>query len=336
MTDPYNENLMQQPTLSNITPTRVLTQQIFHKGMFENRPRSYSASEILTTTPQRPNTQKQVSPNTSKEGTGKKRLLSSPDSMKGPSKQSKLNTYWLSQTQPVPTSNRFALLENDESQKSNHEQVEKPIKPPPIFVDKVENIQPLISLLNEHVRDNYELKVLKNDQVKIQPKTSEAYRDIVKQLEIKNTEFYTYRPKQDRSFKVVLKNLHASTDLTELSQALLDLGHECVNTWNIKQRKTKKPLPMFIVELKPSDNNKSIYQQKEPTHHKKHLNQKTYRDVVREKPKTTDKQDTIPEVDSSKSDTHELIIMMKQMMQQLTTMTNLLLTLTTRLTNSMP
>lgn len=159
---------------------------------------------------------------------------------------------------------------------------EKPIKPPPIFVDKVENIQPLISLLNNYAQNNYELKVLNNEQVKIQPKTPDAYREIVKQLEIKNTEFYTYKPKQERSFKVVLKNIHPSTDLNDIKLELAELGHDCVNIWNIKQRKTKKPLPIFIVELKPHENNKNVYHIKyllkckiafEPPHPKREIPQ---------------------------------------------------------------
>jgi hypothetical protein len=31
----------------------------------------------------------------------------------------------------------------------------------------------------------------------------------------KNTEFHTYKPKQERSFRVVLKNIQLSTDLND-------------------------------------------------------------------------------------------------------------------------
>jgi len=40
-------------------------------------------------------------------------------------------------------------------------------------------------------KDNYEFKILQNEQVKILSKTSEIYMAIVKQLEIKETEFCT-------------------------------------------------------------------------------------------------------------------------------------------------
>lgn len=69
-----------------------------------------------------------------------KRLRPSPDGSKGPAKQTKLNTYWLSHTPPIPTSNSFARFIDNDTQENNNEQREKTIKSPPIFVDNVENI----------------------------------------------------------------------------------------------------------------------------------------------------------------------------------------------------
>ena len=101
--------------------------------------------------------------------------------------------------------------------------------------------------------------MLQNDKVKIQPHTSQTYPKIVKLLEEKDTEFYTYKPKSERSFKVVLKNIHPTMDTDEIKIQLHEQGHTVTNIWNIKQRSTKKPLPIFIVELEPHTNNKLIY-----------------------------------------------------------------------------
>jgi hypothetical protein len=59
------------------------------------------------------------------------------------------------------------------------------------------------------------VKTLYNDQVRVQPTESSVYITIVKALMEKDTEFHTYKPKQERSFRVVLKNIHPSTDLNE-------------------------------------------------------------------------------------------------------------------------
>jgi len=75
----------------------------------------------------------------------------------------------------------------------------------------------------------------------------------------RNTEFHTYKPKQERSFRVVLKNIHPSTDLNDIKQSLTDKGHVATNIWYVKQRVTNKPLPMRFIDIKPHDNNKEIY-----------------------------------------------------------------------------
>jgi len=76
----------------------------------------------------------------------------------------------------------------------------------------------------------------------------------------KNTEFHTYKPRQDRSFRVVVRNLHTSTELQDIKQALTEKGHEVTNIWNAKQRSTNRPLPLHFIDLKLHPTNKEIYQ----------------------------------------------------------------------------
>lgn len=103
------------------------------------------------------------------------------------------------------------------------------------------------------------MKVLKNDQVKIQPKTPKTYSNIVKGLKLKKTEFHTYKPKNERNFKVVLKNIHGSTDVNDLKAAIEKLGHVVQNIWNVRHRELRKPLPIFFIDFKSESNNKDIY-----------------------------------------------------------------------------
>ena len=85
------------------------------------------------------------------------------------------------------------------------------------------------------------------------------YTTIIKALTDKKTEFHTYKPKQDKAFRVVLKYVHPTTDLAEIKRSVKNKGHEVSSIWNINQRNTNKPLPMFFVDLKPQDKNKDIY-----------------------------------------------------------------------------
>jgi PAX-interacting protein 1 len=159
---------------------------------------------------------------------------------------------------PVHT-NKFAPLSKDHSEAEGEKTQQRPRKAPPIFVSGVQNIQPLKELLVTVTENDFELKILNGDQVKIQPSFTDRYHTIVKALAEKHTEFHAYQPKENRSFRTVLRGIHYSTDTNEIKTEIEKLGHKVVNIFNIKQTRTNIPLPLFFVDLKPSDNSKEIY-----------------------------------------------------------------------------
>lgn len=246
-----------------------MIQQTLDKSFFSTRHRSHSVGSTPLTSlyPLKNNNKTIQTPPDVNNNEGewttvlpKKRPRCSPDQHQGkPGKRRQVNLdgHWLSA--PVTVSNSFEGLDNEEISEPAFEYGDKNSKPPLIFVDKVENIIPLTKLLNDTVKENYELKILRAEQVKIQPKSTTAYSVIVKELRNKGTEFHTFKLKQDRSFRVVLKNMHPLTDVQELKMAIEERGHNVVNIWNIKQRVTKKPLPMFFIDLEQTPNNKSVY-----------------------------------------------------------------------------
>ncbi|GAB0087437.1 uncharacterized protein DMENIID0001_017390 [Sergentomyia squamirostris] len=194
-----------------------------------------------------------------------KRKGSSPGLNNRMTKQSKI-TNWLG----VPTTNRFGDLPVDDNPSSmvtddntgdsstGRDQPKQP-PPPPIFVHNVEQIQPLYTLLDEMAPNDYILKPFVNNQVKIQLKTIDLYRSVLKALQEKGTQLHSYQIKSERTFRVVLRNLHHSTDLTELKKQLAEKGHTVVNIHNVKHRISKQPLPIFYVNLTPNSNNSEIY-----------------------------------------------------------------------------
>jgi hypothetical protein len=207
-----------------------------------------------------------------------------PDDSTQTKKQTKTKDYWLASA--TETTNRFSALtttemETEIDKDTKPEQTKDP-KPPPIYVVGVQNINPLKSLLDEIAKDEYVLKSLGNDEVKVQPKTGKNYSVITKALAQKNTQFHTYKPKLQRTFRVVIKNLHYSTDPEEIKQHIELLGHEVENIWNIRSNRTKQPLSMFFIDLKQKENNKEIYLTKlfmntsviiEPPHTKREIPQ---------------------------------------------------------------
>jgi hypothetical protein len=188
----------------------------------------------------------------------KKRPRDTPDTHKQSTKLPTLTDYWLNRPS-TSTSNKFDALMEPETDQTQTRTQPTPPKPPPIFVAGVHNIQPLHDLLIKIAVDAFELKVLQENQVKIQPKSPDAYRTIIKALAEKNTEFHTYQPKVDRSYRTVLRGLHYSTDTQDIRAAIESHGHIVVNVFNIRQARSNTPLPLFFVDLKPNENNKEIY-----------------------------------------------------------------------------
>ena len=189
----------------------------------------------------------------------KKRIISSPGETSAKKRQTYIKDYWLNKT--IISENPFNLLATDEDTEDNTQKVhvEKISKSPPIFVSGVEDIGPLTKLLDEIDGKNYSLKILANNQVKILPSMSEKYLPIIEGLKKKKTEFYTYQRKQDKSYKAVLRNMHPSTDLEDLKAAIEEYEHKVIRITNIRERTTQKSLPLFIIEIEPKDNNKSIF-----------------------------------------------------------------------------
>ena len=127
-----------------------------------------------------------------------------PDSVQTSAKQKRGN-YWLAS---VSTANKFQVLENaDETEtemssvtEENLSHVNSPRvqKPPPIFVSGVEEMKLLIQQLDLTAKDDYDIRILQNDEVKKQPKTPESYSAIIKDLAKKETRFHTFPLKQDK------------------------------------------------------------------------------------------------------------------------------------------
>jgi hypothetical protein len=89
-------------------------------------------------------------------------------------------------------------------------------QPPPTYIQDVTTIPPLLQLQEQVAPHKYETKALANNQVKVQPTTSDSYRAIINGLAEKFTEFHTYKSKEDHTYKVVLKNMHYSVDPADI------------------------------------------------------------------------------------------------------------------------
>lgn len=164
-------------------------------------------------------------------------------------------------TTDLPLSNSFKVLSDpvEMADESLDNTTTEP-KPPPIFIPDIKDVRKMIETIEHAVpKDQYVYKCLPQSKVKINTITSDYYRKLVKLLKDHDVAFYTFQFKHERSFRVVLKNMHFSTDTEDIKNSLEEYGFKVRNVSNAKSFKTKMPLNMFFIDLSPSSNCKDIY-----------------------------------------------------------------------------
>ena len=186
---------------------------------------------------------------------------------------------WL---QDIKLHNSFNALPEETATDPTESLTNRIPKPPPIYID-AKTIDPLIELLNNTAgKDNSVIKQIKIDQMKVQTNTPEAFRKVTRSLKDKNAAYHIYQLKTDKSYKAVIRGLHPKTNTDKISEELAKIGHQIRSINNINKYGTKQPLPLFLVELEPRNNNKDIYDiekllntivKVEPPRHKKDIPQ---------------------------------------------------------------
>lgn len=106
--------------------------------------------------------------------------------------------------------------------------------------------------------DNFFVKSNANN-LKIQTQNSDSYKATVKFLKEKDFEFHTFQAHEEKSFRVVIRNIHPTTSLVEIGIAINEIGPFSVrNVSNVINKTTKNKLPIFFIDLEPAEINKEI------------------------------------------------------------------------------
>lgn len=271
----------------NQTQKTNLTQQVFHKGLFETRPRSSSfsgctsSSKPLQGPEWNPNTQTNTIPcqrkspvkETVERGNqnwqqdhvpyGKRKRPLSPREMSNKLSITKHTNF------SIPTHNKFDILSTDDL-KTDDKNKEYVPKPEPIFVTGIINITPLRDVLNKVASmDKYTLTTLRSGHIiKLMPNDIETYKVVRDTLIENEINHYTYKLKSERAYRVVIRGLHASEDTSVIKSELQAKGHEVRQIVNVLHRVTKEKLPLYFVDLEQRPNNKDIFNIKQISHMK--------------------------------------------------------------------
>lgn len=236
-TNATQNDQVQTQTSANKTK---LVQTVFHKGLFTSKNNGEWQRDQVPTAKRR-----------------------KPDS----SPNNRDNTYNVN----VETFNSFDQLEDEEAgangeggtlPKKHHKSQPAIQKPEPIFVTGVQDVMKLKELLCTIITDTskYKIATLRNGHiVKIIPSDVDSYKTIRNQFVTQNVSHYTYQLKHERAFRVVIRGIHASEDVSFIKTELEALGHQVRNVTNALHRQTKQPLPLYYVNLEPNANNKDAY-----------------------------------------------------------------------------
>ena len=168
---------------------------------------------------------------------------------------------------PITLQNSFAVLGDlmDTNQREQEIPSEQPnirshvSRPPPIYLFDITDMNQVLTNLKALGLSKLNYTVGRDGKVKFSSETIDDYRKMINYLSNNNAQYYTYQANQERSFRVVLRGLHHTSDKVALAQELKDLGFEPTQIVPVLHPVTKVPLPLFFLDLKPNPTNPEIF-----------------------------------------------------------------------------
>jgi len=131
--------------------------------------------------------------------------------------------------------------------------------PPPIFIKSSLNYNGFCNAIKTAIGSNNFTYKSNLNELKLRTFTPIRYRNVIHLLKEKNVNFHTYQLQQEKPFRVVIHNLHHTTDINYIKEGLEVHGYTAIKIVNVLQWQTKKPLPLFFVDLKPDQHNSEIF-----------------------------------------------------------------------------
>lgn len=158
---------------------------------------------------------------------------------------------------PIAPTNEVQPMETVETQSLNNDN--KTSKPPPIFIQEQINYNNFCQKINELTdTSGFDCKS-STKGLKLQTYSPDSYRSVIKYLKNNNVSFHSYQSKEEKPYRVVIRNMHHSTDTSFIKQELLNKGFVTRNIMPVTHKSTNTPLPIFFVDIEPSPTNSEIF-----------------------------------------------------------------------------
>jgi hypothetical protein len=133
-------------------------------------------------------------------------------------------------------------------------------RPPPIYIYGVTKYMAMLNNIQGFLEaERFHKKPLLNNTVNVSTHSIEGNRQLIRHPNEENIVHHTYQLKQDRAYRIVLRDLHHSIPSEDIKDEMQTHGHTARNIINIRHRVNKEQLPMFFVDLELVANNIEIY-----------------------------------------------------------------------------
>lgn len=163
----------------------------------------------------------------------------------------------------ITSSNRFSVLSDLNDISTN---TSTTIKIPPIFIKTNLDYTTITQTINNIIGpDTYVLSTTMSN-VKVLCNSELKYRQLIHSLKSSDWEYHTYQLQSEKPDRIVIRGLHPTTPPEIIKEALTNSGFNVRMVCNISVKSNtppflppRIPLPLFFVDLEPSEINKDIY-----------------------------------------------------------------------------
>jgi hypothetical protein len=143
---------------------------------------------------------------------------------------------------------------NDSDVQNNH----TPLSPSIFIRYVIDFIEPRNQLIKLIDSQNFSFESSANN-LKISTTNSDSYREVIKYLKQGKAVYYTYQARENKAFRIVIRNLHSSTPNSKVGVFIEKIGYTVRKITNIIHKTTKRPVPIFFIDLEPAQINNEIF-----------------------------------------------------------------------------
>ncbi|CAG9087526.1 unnamed protein product [Plutella xylostella] len=160
----------------------------------------------------------------------------------------------------TPVRNQYAGLQVDEEPINNGTQKTQVSKPPPIVLYGINDIAKLCEVIDKTLqKSQYTFKIVTKNQLRISCDTIDSYKKLMCLTREKGLIGHTFTRKDERPYRIVIKDLHPSTPVEAIKEEIESTGNTIVGEIiNARYGPEKTPTYTWFVNLAPHPKNAEI------------------------------------------------------------------------------